>query len=484
MCGIVGMAGDIFVNEKKAFRQLLIFDSVRGVHSTGVASVIKESNNVHTYKSVGDPFSLFNACKAFSDNASGMYAGAPKMLLGHNRFATVGKVIAANAHPFRCGKITGCHNGTLSWQGQNNLEKQGKFDVDSEAIFNTIDLKGHEEMLNQIAGAWALVWYNKETEVLHFIRNHERPLYYCRSLDRSTFFWASEEWMLEIALGRSGIKFGDVEQFKANKLHTLFLGDKGDIKKHELVEHEEEYKGFTLPPVTYKVSSHFGGYRGSQTNNDKTTSNTGTHTGTSSSVHPFRGIGQGNAKKLGSLEMGKLKALVGKTIDFYVGTARTSDNRTNYLSCQPVDITEDYDIRLFSDGHARHFEWLKSSGNYTGVVKAIKRSKRGGYPYVLLDMKTISEESTTPFWDKSNERDEKKGTVKGFNGKALTVYEYSDATCNGCAYCSSSITWADAPTVLWLDNKTPICKDCANDASRRTDMALFLNLNPNDLKAN
>ena len=78
MCGITGMAGNILPQHEKAFRDLLVFDSVRGEHSTGIAVVDKE--DTHLVKVVGDPFELFNNAK-YEQAMKGLH----RCLIGHNR---------------------------------------------------------------------------------------------------------------------------------------------------------------------------------------------------------------------------------------------------------------------------------------------------------------------------------------------------------------------------------------------------------------
>ena len=45
MCGLVGMAGDILQKHEEMFKEMLIYDSIRGFHSTGVAFIGGGGNN-------------------------------------------------------------------------------------------------------------------------------------------------------------------------------------------------------------------------------------------------------------------------------------------------------------------------------------------------------------------------------------------------------------------------------------------------------
>lgn len=213
MCGLVGVAGQISAKEEKIFKQLLILDSLRGEDSTGVASV-DWNGNVDVAKTVGDPFQLFDT-SAFAL----MMRYSLRVLIGHNRFATTGKVTRKNAHPFEMNTLVGVHNGTL--QNKWELTDGSKFDVDSEALFHNIELHGLEKAIEKTKGAWALVWWDKDKQRLNFLRNKERPLHYMYSEDRKVIFWASEAWMLTAVINREGYKHGPIQEFKEDTHYSF-----------------------------------------------------------------------------------------------------------------------------------------------------------------------------------------------------------------------------------------------------------------------
>src|SRR3546814_3133548 len=102
--------------------------------------------------------------------------------VGHNRFATKGKVNDLNAHPFHYGNIVGAHNGTLEKSSWDALDKKlgEDTDVDSQAIIKSIATFGIEETVPLLQGAWALVWFDMEAQTLNFLRKDERPLLWAR----------------------------------------------------------------------------------------------------------------------------------------------------------------------------------------------------------------------------------------------------------------------------------------------------------------
>ncbi len=218
------MAGNLIAKYDKVFKTLLILDSLRGEDSTGALFVSKFQGTTTVAKQLGDPFCLFNDKKF--DTA---FRTVNRLMLGHNRYATSGGVSRATAHPFEMDNIIGVHNGTLI--NKRNLLDSDDFRVDSENLYHHIDKLGLDDALQKMEGAWALVWWNKKEETLNFLRNKERPLYLCRAKDGAAIFWASEKWMLEIALSREGIKHGEVFALDVDLLHSIKIDNQGAMSK-------------------------------------------------------------------------------------------------------------------------------------------------------------------------------------------------------------------------------------------------------------
>ena len=215
MCGHVGMAGSMNRKDVDAFGDLLYFDTVRGPHSTGIAA-IERNNKVNLLKRVGPAYELME--HKMYDRVVSM---GNQVFIGHNRYATVGKINAANAHPFEFDKIIGAHNGTIPHSDRSAIIDGSKFDTDSEGIFNMINDLGPEMTIPALHGAWALVWYNKEDHTMNFLRNDQRELYYTFSESGQTIYWASEAAMLHAALMRRGVDYGKMIAFRPD-VHYIF----------------------------------------------------------------------------------------------------------------------------------------------------------------------------------------------------------------------------------------------------------------------
>ena len=202
MCGLVGVIGNINQNERKMFKWLLHLDAVqRGEDSTGIIH-IPINGEVDYDKEIGPPYILFTRSrKTWLDNRDGV-KGLAKMLIGHNRKATVGKVTKENAHPFDFKNVIGVHNGTLTANDVEEMGNPGGYAVDSQAIYHKINKQG-DKGVDELPGAWALVWYDKQNQHLKMVRNHQRPLFICRNMRGDCMFWASERWMLEVASSSS-----------------------------------------------------------------------------------------------------------------------------------------------------------------------------------------------------------------------------------------------------------------------------------------
>lgn len=216
MCGLCGVVGDVYKNEKELFGQLLFLNTFRGMHGCGMFGLWyqdkKRYRDVIKSEMPASEFVLTEKYEKFTEPFG------TKALLGHARHATQGSKEVKNNHPFAAGHIIGMHNGTIL----HKFSGRDKYETDSEALFHLIAEAGDKEALKEVHGgyttpAYALAWYDVKDSSLNFIRNQERPFWY--GVDKDKRLWyASEYGMLVWLFSRNGVK--DVD------LKTLTPGDK------------------------------------------------------------------------------------------------------------------------------------------------------------------------------------------------------------------------------------------------------------------
>lgn len=241
ICGIIGFAGVPSKKNDDILSMLLVFDSIRGIDSTGIAGINKD-NVVHTAKAVGNPYELIGS-RAYNKATEGI----TRAIIGHNRWATQGVVNKRNAHPFEFESIVGVHNGTLT----NKWELYGSKDfiVDSENLYYHMEEKGLEHLMGVMKGAWSLVWWDKRAETLNFLRNKERPMFICWSDDFKNLYWASESWMLSVALSRNGVAHTEICATDEDKLYAFPIDKECVVYKPHEAMHPSRAKVFTTPVV-------------------------------------------------------------------------------------------------------------------------------------------------------------------------------------------------------------------------------------------
>jgi len=220
MCGLVGVfSSNMLTKHKEVLETLLILDTFRGRDSTGVAA-IRANADTHVIKSTVTGYEFTEGPKLAQHLRLNDFCW-----IGHNRFGTVGKNVKTNAHPFEIldndGSciVVGAHNGTL--RNKHVLTDHSKFGTDSEALFSSIAFEGLEDTLSKVEGAWALTYYDHLLEELKLLRNKERPLFYAFEAGKKTLVWASEIWMIRVAMSRAGIKLDEDKVYEV-KEDTLY----------------------------------------------------------------------------------------------------------------------------------------------------------------------------------------------------------------------------------------------------------------------
>lgn len=297
MCGLVGIASPNLNNyDVKMFNDMLLWDVVRGKHSTGVCAVDKYGTAAVYKRALASPdFIQLKAYEQLSSNAS-------QLLMGHNRYATCGAKDDNNAHPFQHGHITLVHNGTLTVRTVHQ-DKTKTFGTDSESIcYALFENDNWIDTLERIEGAYALIWHDSRDNTLHFARNNERTLYL--GWAGTDLVWSSLRSILTLAGEHHKTKMKDIELLPVGKHVTLDLDD---------------YKNYTEEDFTPKKPRiRLTGTTGGTTRKTTTTHNS---TSANKALTTYEDTGQ---KKRGWLfevrETGFFRAgtVVGETLEGHV----------------------------------------------------------------------------------------------------------------------------------------------------------------------
>lgn len=408
------MVGKITDKEKKMFRTLLIMDTVRGEHSTGV-SIVTNAGAVSTYKQVGNPYELFDSMR-YNTAINGNCAA----LIGHNRYATKGAVNKTNAHPFTHGDITGCHNGTLT--KQHLLPDSTKFNVDSENIMYAIDKNGAEATIKKLCGAYALTWYDQAEDKVNLVRNKERPLCMSYAKDRKTIFWASEAWMLQVAAAKAGLEIGEVFTVKTGRLISIPVPS----------EYPAAVKEFSVDTITHKEVQEYV---------EPVVKKSETSSTSSTKELPFK------------VEDGvEVQKHCSKTVIFRIRGFRSTGN-TEYMwgTISGTNI----EVRLHTTHKSkRGAEWYDVTKLWKGYVKKVHLSP--GTPYGVIDLRTIKESHIQQASSNGSSDMDKLDHV-GFNGQLFTGKEMSKKLEIGCAWCSEVPNLDETDEVWWVGYREYLC---------------------------
>lgn len=382
------------------------------------------ANNNKLLKSVGGPWDLYKAHPLQFDK--GVVRGYPLVLMGHNRWATQGGVNEENAHPFEYESIVGAHNGTVSRESIKDFHNAKEFDVDSQIIFSQIDQDPDLfQVWKAVRGAMALVWYEKEEKQLHFARNKERSFNYTINKNGKTLYWASEAWMLHIALGRAGIEHGEVISTKVDHHYTILQ------EKQDLIIEEE-------PIIKPKTFLGDGGVKKEPKQEpERKTEEVKTETrksGRGKDVNEYYIIEEFVEDKLCTAKGYFLgKTLKGKDIKIQIPYFRHKELCEEVMAAGKTAV------------------WMIPMVNLTDRGNFLEILGSDFFKAKKLPVKLV--ESSKP-----------KGEILGFKGVLLTAEEYNNRIKEGCLNCKcNNFHLEDAENIVWVNETTYLCETCFED---------------------
>jgi predicted glutamine amidotransferase len=265
MCGLVAVKtaakNGLLSWDRDEIKQLLIVNSIRGSHSTGLAGVnTVKGSEVCIVKSTGSPYNLFSY--ADTDKFLGRMVTEFDTVMGHGRYATRGEINAVNAHPFQEGHITLAHNGVINnFYSLKDFQKHKGIEVDSHLIAKLIEEEGVENVLPQVEGAFVFMWHDANDNTFNIARNAQRPLWIAKQKNRETITMASEALNLQLIASRNNTALEQLVEFPHNVIWTFPAGEVVPEERafKSYVPKAYSYAGkdytrqdaiFTLPPVT------------------------------------------------------------------------------------------------------------------------------------------------------------------------------------------------------------------------------------------
>lgn len=439
MCGLVGMMGDISNRDKEVFNTLLFLDYLRGPHSTGIAVIDSPDPNyipnTELFKSLGGPWELYK--KYEKDFPHGLYNGFATTIIGHNRFATQGKIVEENAHPFQLGDIIGAHNGTVQKWSLKDFKGYKDFEIDSQIILNELNHSSLQDIWDEADGAIALSYYDTIKDTMNLVRNKERSLFYTTAKTGKTLFWASEEWMIHTAAGRARVAIEKPVEVVPNKHYEFFL------EKEKVMVDTKDLTPFDGGKYFSMFSYHY------PVNKNKTTFNQYINasypeaslckmylTGWSDKTQMFFGettTGQevriSLNPKFVEAEKARLNILL--------------NNKKKIILCFPYGKSQHY----FSNGAEKY--------NFKAVDSLFIRVWLSGQ--MIKTYKEVDELIKESLENEKKVDEEEE--VEIYGGMLVDKTSWLEQVKCGCQICTQSILWEDKEDIVWSDTQ-PVCLDC------------------------
>lgn len=419
----------------------MIAGNLRGIDGCGIFSVhkfaghaaAKDIYEVQMMKKMHNSFHLWFD-KSFSDYMKVVDKDAC-IVFGHNRAATRGKLSDENTHPFETKNLTLIHNGTISY-GLGDYAKL--HEVDSGGLAHMIDEKGIEYAAENVEMAYALVWYDKRDNTLHFCRNKERPLWVAETAN--AFYYASEKLMLEWILSRNDILITKMMEVPINQHFTIDVAT-GEMKNEEL-------------PVK------------------KTYTTVGYTSYTNSTASSHTQVSEEDINK----KFKELSYWLNKELDFYLTSCKDiGSNKRVMLQYRGYSVSATAPVVFRTKSEV--FKEFLTTGTFRGIITSIE--KVDGSVCLIVKAKTIKKRTdskvttvgnnkviTMPdFSDIGNDDDlTDDDVVEMGDGTLITVAIFKQRAEVGCGHCGAKIDVKDVEVMSRAPDNTILCGHCTAEA--------------------
>src|SRR5689334_1155865 len=151
MCGLAGVAGNLFYKDTTVFEELLKISVLRGDDATGIG-VYKKSGPWEIAKAACPSAEFLDM-----NRNKRLISVNQDVIMGHTRKASIPSTahLRQHAQPFVYENLLACHNGFINWEARRALPHQkGEMQDSEEAIYNMAE-EGVESISPKIWGAWA-----------------------------------------------------------------------------------------------------------------------------------------------------------------------------------------------------------------------------------------------------------------------------------------------------------------------------------------
>lgn len=450
MCGIVGFITENKLKgedaRQKFLTQGLIVDTLRGTDSTGVYAVGHESLykdlSAGTWweKHATDGFG-FTETKEYKDNFSVLTDY--RAVVGHNRAATMGGYGSDSAHPFEEGPITLVHNGTLNFSdGLKTPMRQLKgVTVDSHAICHNLARHDAVDVVENLNGAFTLVWHDARDDSINIVRNDERPLHMGVGQNGKTLFFMSEASMLAMLDSRLRLGIKSIYYPKAGQL--LKWGPDSSVSRPTIKE--------------LKLNQGWQGFNNSYYQNNNYNKSPDIDQSNKVTVNrSYREIPDLLQEQLLEKDM-----VVEDRLAFSpVLHTKTS---TGFMSVLGV-LENGLPARLHRVSENLVGQMKRDWLIRPLAVKGIDDNEDS--PLVIVALVTTNPTNNKTYRDrKAAEREVESGTniyqtYKGPDGRLVSSLRMNELLHGGCLWCNVELTIADVDDIVWTKDQHPVCWEC------------------------